>query len=533
MKMISTARAFALVGASLGTIAIASPVLAQSDPLDPPTAPASTTAAPPTPECAVAANNCSLIEQAGTDLVVDVNQSGSGNVSDVDQVNGATGDGSTIGVDIDQSGANNQSYVLQDATTNSTVAIVQDGVGAESSVIQLDAQGHKVSVSQTGASDSFVFQEGPDFGGDSRVEIVQFGGDGNTSIAFQQSVSDGRIGQPGGSANGVTQNGSDNNSEVYQGDFVGTGNANRLSAEVNQEGFTNDSFISQSNLDPVGQVFPNANTRVRVNQFGIQNESSVVQTGARGGQSTGFNVDVDQFGSENVSRVEQTNLSSAPGVASTVAVRQLFDGNDSFVDQRAGSGFVDIDQISDFFGIPVTSATRDLALFVDVTVRGNFAEVTQFGDDRVEFRLVQNGRGNAAVALQTNNSGGPGFTTVNQYGIDNTSESVQEANNLITVDQGTSGDDAERNTSTINQSGFGNLIDVDQNGDDNLSRIEQLAASSSNEAYVTQNGSSNASFMTQGGFDNIATVIQNGTNDTSSITQFGTGNMATVNQGTP
>lgn len=562
MKSMSTARTLALLGTSIAAVALGGAALAQSDPIDPPTAPASTTPAPATPECLAASNNCSLATQEGTDLVIDIDQSGSGNVSDVDQVNGSTGDGVTIGVDVDQTGDDNQSYVLQDGTTNSTVSILQDGVGAESSVIQIDAGGHKVSVAQTGENDSFVFQEGPDFGGDSRVEIIQFGGDGNTSVAFQQSVSDGRIGQPGGAANGVTQNGNRNNSEVYQGDFVGTDNANRLSAEVNQTGDDNDSFISQSNIDPVGQVFPNANTRVRVNQIGFDNASSIVQSGARGGQaSSGFNVDVLQDGNDNLSRVVQDNQTSAPGEASTALVTQENSGNDSFVDQSAASATAIVDQQSSDTSAFVSGSPRlnvlDSTPGNDVfdTVRANFSNIEQSNTGDMTADVGQFGVGNRSDLRQSNPSG-TAVTFMRQFGDNHNSDVLQTGDGLISIGQGDFSSGAgnnslveqaganniafvnqigELNESQINQTAgsASNLADVDQDGDSSFSGIEQSGSNNSANLIQTLGSADNVSLIIQDGSMNNATVTQNATDNFSQVTQNGTGNMVTVTQGTP
>ena len=75
-----------LAGASIFALSMASGALAQSAPADP----ESPTPTPATTDCDAVVGNCSLAEQNGSGLEITVNQTGSGNVSDIDQVGGAS-----------------------------------------------------------------------------------------------------------------------------------------------------------------------------------------------------------------------------------------------------------------------------------------------------------------------------------------------------------------------------------------------------------------------------------------------------------
>lgn len=500
-----------LTSASIFALSMAGSALAQSAPSAP--AGAVPTPAPATPDCSGTINNCSLIEQAGNDLNATVNQSGEGNTSDIDQINGSVGNpNNTTGVVVTQSGTDNQSYVLQDGTRSanfpSQVSVLQDGTGAESTVIQFDTGDHKVSVIQTGENDSFVYQDGPNIGGDSRAEVVQFGGDLNTSVVFQVNNAQSQVGNPGGLANGVTQNGNRNNSEVYQGDFSGGTNANRLIAQINQTGDDNNSYISQSNTVDAGGTFPNVTTGTRVNQSGDFNISSVVQTGARGGQPSGsFNIDIIQNGDSNLSRVEQNNVNSANSLASLVTVTQNSDENDSFIQQSSGSGDIAVTQTAT--GFSGAAFDNPISGGTDI-VRANFSRVIQTGNGRTEATLTQTGFGNLSDIRQSspNSPAGPASAaTVTQTG--------------------------QNQSSFVEQSGASDLAFVDQiGGAGNFSRVIQLSNGISNEANVEQRGDNGESTITQDGWDNTANLLQGELSDgnISEITQGGSFNMADVFQ---
>ena len=506
-----------LTGASILALSMAGAAFAQSAP----TAPAAPTSPPttaPTPDCTGTSNNCSNVTQDGSDLYATVDQSGEGNTSDIDQINGSVGDPTRdLGVVVTQSGTDNQSYVLQDntggANNPSQVTVLQDGTGADSIVIQFESSNDKVDVRQTGDNTSLVYQDGAPFGSDSRVEIDQFGGDLNTSTVFQLNTNRSSVGSPGGPDNGVIQNGNRNDSEVYQGVSGATG-FNFLQAKVIQTGDDNNSFISQSNSGSVnanGGVFPNV-TAAQVEQVGNFNISSVVQTGARGGQSFGnLNVGVLQDGDDNLSRIEQTNVSSINSQASIANVTQNQDGNDSFIQQSSGSGLINVTQTSDdTSGMVSGTAVANAISGGTDDVRANFSRVIQSGTGRTEATLTQTGLGNLSDIRQN----APG--------------TVADLASQATVTQ-----NGEDQSSFIEQNGTNDIAFVDQiGGARNVSRLQQLAGGVGNEANIEQFGSDGESTVEQSGTDNTANLLQAAMTDGnfSSIIQSGSENTANVFQ---
>ena len=177
-----------LTSASIIALSMAGPALAQSAPADP----LPQTAAPATPDCPVGTNNCSLVTQDGTGLKANITQTGSGNVSDVDQIDGSVG-GTPVGVSVNQSGTNATSYVLQSGTGiggnyPSRATVNQNGDGASSTIRQIGTRNFSAFVNQTGANTAYLEQDGAGQTKlDSTASIRQFGGDGNTAVAFQQT----------------------------------------------------------------------------------------------------------------------------------------------------------------------------------------------------------------------------------------------------------------------------------------------------------------------------------------------------------
>lgn len=504
-----------LTSASIIALSMAGTALAQSAP----TPPAGAVVTPaPAPDCTGTTNNCSNVTQDGTDLKATVTQSGEGNTSDIDQINGAVGRaGDPRGVTVTQSGEDNISYVLQDGTGNtnnpSQVSVTQDGTGADSIVIQFQASNDRVDVRQTGDNTSFVYQDGSGSGSDSRIEVDQFGGDLNTSLVFQLNTSRSEVGNPGGPDNGVIQNGNRNSSEVYQGLDTGS-DFNFLRAQVTQTGDDNTSFLSQSNSGAVGDnggAFPNLTT-AQVEQNGNFNESSVVQTGARGGQSAGgLNVNVLQSGDDNLSRIEQANVTSVAASASTIELTQNDDGNDSFIQQSSGSGFIRVTQNSNNTSGMVSGTDVDNAISGGTdSVRANFSRVIQTGDGRTEARLVQVGFGNLSDIRQSD-AGVPGT----------------DASTVQVFQDGTD------QASFVEQDGTNDRAFVDQiGGAGNFSRVRQLAGGDNNTASVIQDGNNGQSTVTQSGSGDTANLLQAVLSDgnVSGITQSGSGNMADINQ---
>lgn len=531
------------ISASTIALSMAGTALAQTAPADP----LSPTADPATPDCDGVVGNCSLGEQDGTGLSITVTQSNTGNVSDIDQVGGASQTGATATVT--QSGSDNDSYVLQDSTGiggfPSRVTVNQTGVGADSTVRQDGTRNFSAFVNQAdGANSAYLQQDG--FGQtrlDSQASIRQNSGTGNTALAFQQS-SNSRIGANGN--NGITQNGDFNNSEVYQ---LAAGRS--LQARSDQTGDNNDSVIIQSNNGGSGDM------RARATQNGDGNISSVVQTGVRG--ATVFNsqmVDINQSGSDNLSRVEQNNQNSGADTSGF----QLFqndDGNDSFIIQDAGTARAQVTQNStDTSGSVSGTAVANFFDGGTDDVRANFSRIQQTGSSRSDTTLTQTGFGNRSDIRQENTVGGFITTaTVVQNGEGNNSDVGQTDFNTVFVDQ--IGDDnaslaiqsGDSNTGDINQTGntgssslfqasANNQATLNQSNTDNESQIDQglTAGSDGNMADVDQTGSNNDSFIQQGfgalGTNNDADVLQSGDDNFSSIVQEGNLNTADVTQAT-
>lgn len=515
-----------LTSASLLALSLAGSALAQSAPADP----LSPTAAPSTAaDCPPGVNNCSLVTQDGTSLKAAITQSGSGNVSDVDQIDGSLG-GNPVGVTVNQSGTNASSYVLQSNTGiggnfPSRVTVTQSGDGADSTVRQLGTRNFGATVNQTGANTAYLEQDGANRSRlDSSAAIRQFGGEGNTAVAFQQTGNS-RIGT---NTNGITQNGDLNNSEVYQ--LAGGRN---FEARTDQVGDRNDSVLIQRNIDN------NDSMRARVAQTGDDNISSVVQSGINGGSTTPFgnqHVNIVQSGSDNLSRVEQEHFSNG-ALTSALQVTQNEDGNDSFIQQRSGSGLISVTQTStDTSGLvtgnsvanPISGGTDD--------VRANFSRVIQTGTGRTEATLSQTGFGNLSDIRQStpNAASGPASrATVTQTGEDQASFVQQSgASDTVFVDQigGGSG-----NFSRVTQlsNGISNTADVEQRGNDGESTINQDGWTNTANLLQGSLGDGNTSSITQGGDFNTANVNQYSSDNNSTVIQTGSSSTITVNQGTP
>ncbi|EAQ28010.1 hypothetical protein NAP1_10463 [Erythrobacter sp. NAP1] len=544
-----------LGSASIFALALTAPAMAQSDPLDRPTPPSSPTPAPATTDCPPGANNCSLVEQDGTGLVVEVDQTGSDNVSDIDQINGSFGDGTIVGVDVDQTGTNAQSYVLQDGTglspnRVSRANVSQAGDGAESTILQDGTTNFTANVTQDGENDSFVLQTDGFLAGGTQATIDQGGGDLNTAVTVQLGGNSGRA--------TTTQTGNRNNAETFQGD---TTNRFGLRSTINQTGDDNDAFVSQ-NTDAGASVFPNI-SNVRIDQSGNDNAASIVQTGDRGGQANNtYNVDLDQNGNDNVSRVVQVNGSSA--TPSTILVTQNDDGNDSFVDQSSGEGTVNVTQNStDTSGMVsgtdrfnVLDSAPDGSNDVFDSVRANFSNVVQSGDGITDATVSQTGFGNRSDLRQDNPTAATtAIATATQEATLQNSDIQQLSFGFIQVRQGITDPTSSNNDSLVIQADDASTVFVEQLNSNNISQVEQALGGGGNFASVfqrglggfsgvEQTGNGNFAELTQGdlsedsvslivqnGDTNIADVDQTGVGDFSSVSQTGIGNTATVNQG--
>ena len=523
--------------ASVSAMAFAAtPALAQSAPA----APASPSAVPGIPECAEADNNCSVINQDGTNLTATVSQSGDGNVSDIDQNQGSTGAKATV----TQTGEDASSYILQSnagiANYPTKAVVRQSGVGSESAILQTDTRNHSALVTQVGDSSSFIAQNG---GLDTSAEVLQNGGSQNTAMVFQEAGNKASVGDsnPGNTNSGIIQTGSSNNSEIYQGNFASatpTG-ATGVKASNTQIGSDNDSMIIQNVTNPAAGG--TSAQLVTVDQTGDGNVSSVVQTGIRDAQI----VKVLQSGNDNLSRVEQSDPSDS-AAGNLANVQQYGDQNDSLVDQSSYTGTVNVTQTT-VGGINATSP-RDR--FGD-TVRSNFSRVTQSNTGETVATLTQDGQLNRSDISQSNASG-MAEATVDQDGIFNNSDIVQTAAATANVTQ--AGDYGD-NDSMVDQSADGAMATVTQNGDStaptyfpsNQSSITQASAAT---ADVEQTGQQNLSDIMQdaGAAGALATVRQTNPNasagagdiNSSMITQssltsafvkqIGEGNDSIVNQ---
>lgn len=572
-----------LMSASIAALSIAGSALAQTAPAPPlmPTSPPAVTDCPGTP------NNCSIVDQSGANNSITLIQSGDGNTSNIEQ----NGNGGLIGnpptilvgnqVTVTQSGDDNTSNVdqvnntargvvtLTQSGTNATSSIVQDaagilgfptratvnqsGDGAEAIVLQTGTRNHSAFVNQTGDNDAYIQQDGfTQTRLDTTASVRQSGGDGNLAAVFQQSTTS-QVGSNGN--NGVTQTGDFNISEVYQ---LSGGAA--LRARTDQTGDRNDSILIQSNSG--GSGFGSA----RLAQTGDDNISSIVQTGSLGAAVfNGVMVNVQQAGSDNLSRVVQDNNGSGAAGTSGVNVIQNNDGNDSFVDQNAGVGRVQVTQNSNDTSGMVSGTDRfniidsTPMLTVNDSVRANFSRVVQRGTSSSDAVLSQTGFGNRSDIRQTNNTASfVADADVTQVGTDQNSDILQTDANAATVNQGVMAMGSEGNTSFVEQIGFGDLAFVDQVGTFNEAQVAQTGGGmGGNDADIDQSGTLSFAGIEQSGTDNNADTIQQasadgalsgiiqdgimnfaevtqaGVGDFSLINQTGNGNSATVSQNVP
>ncbi|MDG5748332.1 hypothetical protein P8Q88_09065 [Qipengyuania sp. XHP0207] len=512
-----------LTGASVLALSMAAPAFAQTAP----TAPATPSAAPGTPECAGTTNNCSLIDQAGTDLSATVTQSGSGNVSDIDQEAGSIEAEATV----TQKGTDASSYILQSdagiAGYPTRATVTQSGQGSESVILQTETRNHNAVVTQDGASSSFIAQNG---GLDTTAEVAQSGGSDNTAIVFQQSGNVATVGDgnPNNLNGGIIQTGSENNAEIYQGSFDGGPNgATGTRATTTQTGVGNDSIIIQN---MPGQNFGGTNgQRVNVTQTGDDNISSVVQTGIRDAQT----VDIIQTGNDNLSRVEQSDPFNS-SLGNDVDVQQTGNENASFVDQTSSTAVASLTQNGSFNDSIIdqtggtTSATviqtasglvsgaprsdQPDPLGLDAAVRSNFSRVIQNGLGTNNAMVTQTGTGNRSEVEQMANAG-TASAELEQQGTFNNSAIRQTAAASTEVFQGgTYGDNysfvdqtADGAHATVNQ--FGNTTTNGPSFPTNESTIFQADAAT---ADVMQTGSQNRSDVDQqaGAVSAIAKVDQ-------------------------
>ncbi|WP_158093646.1 hypothetical protein [Erythrobacter dokdonensis] len=489
------------------------------------------TGAPGTPECTAADNNCSLVTQDGTGLLTTVLQTGSGNVSDVDQIDGSVGIPNNTGVGVFQSGSNATSYVLQSgvgsAVGQTLARVVQSGEGANSTIRQLGTAGSRTDVFQTGANMSYVEQDGS---GQTltrgTVAIEQSQGEGNTAVAFQQSGNS----SIGNVLDGIVQLGDLNNAEVYQ-----LAGGERLSARTIQIGDRNDIVIIQSNSGATG-----TGTAESV-QVGDDNKSSVVQTGINGTGISAFAgrmVTIGQSGNDNLSRVEQENFRTGQ-LTSSLRVTQREDGNDSFIQQRSGSGVIDVSQNSSDMSGMVSGTDRDNPISGGTdSVRANFSRIIQEGTGRTLATLTQNGLGNLSDIRQNNAAALPSLADTSTVGVvqtgQNQSSFIEQngTNDIAFVDQ-ISG---SGNFSYVDQqaTGSGNRADIEQRGTNGQSTVTQSGSGdTANLLQAALSEGNISSIVQQGGSGNMANVNQYSNGNTSSVTQSGTAGMITVNQGIP
>ncbi|WP_379923275.1 beta strand repeat-containing protein [Erythrobacter sp. R86502] len=484
-----------LTGASVLALSIAVPAFGQTAP--------STPTYPSTPaECASAGNNCSTIDQAGTDGNAILNQSGSANVSAINQ----TAASANVDAKVTQEGTNATSFVEQSGGpgvfvpnasgtfVRNKIEVSQKGDGADSVIYQGKSSRLQVGVNQDGDSTSYVNQEG----NNSAVEVTQTG-DANDSIVFQ-SANTSTVGLPfnGNQRTGVVQTGSENTSGIYQGDLSTTSIDERdLTANVIQNGVNNDSFISQTNSGG------RAEATAEVNQQGNDNMSLVQQSGLLGDAfPVGTIVDVDQFGNDNMSDVVQENNSTRGDAtpASAVIIKQFGDQNDSTVNQSSTSGSAKVTQTSEGIN-PTSPRARDNRFDGGTdTVRGNFSNIRQSGLGQNDATLNQTGQLNRSDIRQSNVDG-IATATVVQDGTFNNSDIRQTAAAEATVNQlGSYGD----NDSSIEQNADGATAIVNQFGNNTTNG----PSFPTNQSFITQSDDASA-MVTQTGSQNLSTVNQN------------------------
>lgn len=386
----------------------------------------------------------------------DVNQSGSLNVTEVEQIGGQKGwsqviqNGSQGTVNVTQSDdattssdAGNTSYVTQGGSEG-TVNVNQDqtlptGAANYSSVDQNTyGSGSFADITQVGDGNSSEATQGPGAGGGSYLALtVDQNGTGNTSQVWQYDDN-----------NSITiiQSNNQNLSEVYQ-----AGDGNTVGSTQGGDG-SNWSFVDQGGYG----------NNITVSQDGLAfaETSDVVQDG------TGNSVAVTQEGVGNVSYV---------GDYLGGTVGQDGSGNELTIYQGGEDGYSNATQ----FGVGnVMSVEQGAWEFTTL----NTSEAHQDGDGNA-MSITQDGDGNNYS--EASQSGDGNEFTLTQAGAD--------LNSLLT--QG----DGGYHTGVVGQEGQGSFSLIDQMGSYNGATVYQgvNAGTNFNQSTVYQTGTQNGSFVNQ------------------------------------
>ncbi len=506
------------------------------------------------PALAQVVNNDSEIEQAGNNALASVNQSGTGNESDVVQ-NGGTGTftsgpnaGRSVVATVNQAGTDGTSKIAQDGDRNAaslTQTSASDGMRSE---ISQERNRNTATVIQRGTSDGTTINS-----------IVEQTGTQGVAYVEQDSATD-------GATSSVTQTGGDQRASVIQtsgaADSTVVQNGGAQNASVFQDG-SSRSNIEQSNR------FNEASVR---QQGGDGNQSDVFQTGVNGDAGDPDNiygsadaltlVGVLQNGNNNVSMINQS------GDNQTALVNQMGDRNRSDIDQDGNYADATVIQDGDEneadvrfqaadgsgTGGPATPVVPGINASAGIYQTGdlNDALVEQYVDALPATAIIdQNGNENDSKVYQregdafasNTQNGSFNDSIIDQTGGTSSATVIQTASGLVPGAPRTDQPDplgleaaVRSNFSRVMQNGLGtNIAKVTQNGTGNRSEVEQRADGGTASATVEQTNIFNNSAVrqtaaatanvTQGGTygDNFSFVDQSADGATAIVKQFGNG----------
>lgn len=347
-----------------------------------------------------------------------VSQSGSGNESDIVQINRdqfAT---------VTQTGTDGVSSVFQEGRSNSAT-LDQSGTGNTSFISQDDAGGvgQTATVTQSGSSNfADVFQDGRNPG---------VTNDGNNTATIDQAGTEGQA--------IITQVNQSRSDEASITQLVGT--------------FTNTALVEQTGDDTPGS--PNTDNSGTIIQFGgTDNFSTILQGdttpfgGVVGGADNSSATSL-QNGNELVSSITQG------GTSQSVIVDQLGEGNEAVAIQGDFGGSGSSGSISQ------SGSSGSLALLFQNS-NGSLGTIIQNGDSNISG-IDQGFAGGTGAGADGN------IASANQDGDGNESQILQ---NVLGI--------GGANTATLLQENDGNFSLIDQEGTTNSATVNQYDGSTSN-----------------------------------------------------
>ncbi len=489
-------------------------------------------------------------------------QTGSDNVSSVDQVGGDVESGD-LSAFVNQYGDNSDSAISQTASGDgfqgNLNAYVEQGSLSTSTIEQSATGDHAVNAlaevkQDNGATSTITQALNGDGANQAKANVDQ---DGASFSNIEQTI-DSEWGSVVDAA--VNQSGDFNSSDIKQEVSETATAAHHLFTSVTQTGNGNDSDVDQTFVNEASHSF----TAI-VSQSGDNNGSEVSQTdsGLADGDSNLMAV-VDQSGDYNVSEITQEN-----------------DWQSAYVDQHGVNGYSKIDQIESGsantavvfqapgadgtssiitqggFGSPdsmyneafVTQEGRYITSAIEQVGIGNLAEVEQTPDAEFsnvtikQFNGNEVGPGNIAYAGQ---EGSHGNAFIDQTGEANLTSLEQGGSyelamidqvgmdNFVSLEQygehqnANISQDGEYNGVEVGQYAlYGELI-IDQAGTGNWVWGEQFGEGVF--ATISQDGTGNDAEIEQGGYQNTLDIAQSGTGNYAGVGQYGDFNAAVVNQ---